>query len=257
MDLKKVGKLIKEARVASGYTQKSFANTLCISDKAVSKWERGLSFPDSYLLPKISMLLDIDIDYLIPNQIFNKDSEWCGKIIYKNNSSIKENTLIYDKPLIFYQLSYFMLAGITNIIIKGCNKNYINSLKLEKYGLNISFDDNNIKNKNMMLIEGNYLLFGVNLTRKFKSCMDYHHNIQMSVDNIDIPLYFCVSENESSKDKKTFIQNQFGRGTLFFPITNKKQKDDVSTFVRIYQNNHKILIADLREIAYKRNLLVV
>ena len=41
----KVGKFIADTRKELGITQQQLANKLCISDKAVSKWERGLSFP--------------------------------------------------------------------------------------------------------------------------------------------------------------------------------------------------------------------
>lgn len=46
MDKEKMGKFISEARKKKGLTQKDLASIIYISDKAVSKWERGLSFPD-------------------------------------------------------------------------------------------------------------------------------------------------------------------------------------------------------------------
>ncbi|MBQ1612683.1 MAG: helix-turn-helix transcriptional regulator, partial [Alphaproteobacteria bacterium] len=46
MDKEKFGAFIAERRKALDMTQKELADRLMISDKAVSKWERGLSFPD-------------------------------------------------------------------------------------------------------------------------------------------------------------------------------------------------------------------
>ena len=43
MDLIKIGKYIAEKRKAHGLTQKQLAEKLNLSDKSVSKWERGVS----------------------------------------------------------------------------------------------------------------------------------------------------------------------------------------------------------------------
>ncbi len=61
MDPKKVGELIHEARICKNMTQKDLAVSLHITDKAVSKWERGLSIPDISLLIPISNILDISV----------------------------------------------------------------------------------------------------------------------------------------------------------------------------------------------------
>ena len=44
MDLIKIGKYIAEKRKALGLTQKQLAEKLNMSDKSVSKWERGIDF---------------------------------------------------------------------------------------------------------------------------------------------------------------------------------------------------------------------
>ena len=46
MDLIKIGKYIAEKRKALGLTQKQLAEQLGMSDKSVSKWERGICLPD-------------------------------------------------------------------------------------------------------------------------------------------------------------------------------------------------------------------
>ncbi len=43
MDKKKFGEFIAELRKEKGYTQKELAGKLFISDKAISKWETGVS----------------------------------------------------------------------------------------------------------------------------------------------------------------------------------------------------------------------
>ena len=46
MNLEKIGKFIKERRTLKGITQEELSNKLNVSKQAVSKWERGKSFPD-------------------------------------------------------------------------------------------------------------------------------------------------------------------------------------------------------------------
>ena len=43
MDTIKTGNFIKELRKEKGFTQKELADMLYITDRAVSKWERGVS----------------------------------------------------------------------------------------------------------------------------------------------------------------------------------------------------------------------
>ncbi len=51
---KNIGKFIAQLRKEKKMTQKELANQLHITDKAVSKWERGLSCPDILLLNPIA-----------------------------------------------------------------------------------------------------------------------------------------------------------------------------------------------------------
>lgn len=65
MDQTKVGSLIRTLRQQQGMTQLALANQLGVSDKAVSKWERGLGCPDVELLPILSNLFQVDLQSLL------------------------------------------------------------------------------------------------------------------------------------------------------------------------------------------------
>ena len=54
MDNQKFGKFIKELRKKSNMTQKELGEKLNVTDKAVSKWERGLSFPDITIINSLA-----------------------------------------------------------------------------------------------------------------------------------------------------------------------------------------------------------
>lgn len=55
---------IKSMREAQGVTQEQLASALNISYQAVSKWETGVSIPDTMMLPKIAQYFDATIDSL-------------------------------------------------------------------------------------------------------------------------------------------------------------------------------------------------
>lgn len=61
MDREKTGALIAAARKARGLTQKELAERLHISDRAVSKWERGAGFPDVSLLEPLADALGLSV----------------------------------------------------------------------------------------------------------------------------------------------------------------------------------------------------
>lgn len=65
MDTEKIGSLIAKLRKEKGLTQKELANQLHITDRAVSKWERGLGCPDISLLDDLAKILEVSISSLL------------------------------------------------------------------------------------------------------------------------------------------------------------------------------------------------
>lgn len=74
MDCIKIGKYILKSRKDLKLTQKQLADMLNISDKTVSKWERGLGCPDVSILPELAKILGVTVkDILLAkdNNIIN------------------------------------------------------------------------------------------------------------------------------------------------------------------------------------------
>ena len=65
MDNTKTGAFIKALRTEKGLTQRELAERLHITDRAVSKWERGLSAPDIALLEPLAEILEVSVVELI------------------------------------------------------------------------------------------------------------------------------------------------------------------------------------------------
>ncbi len=65
IDKVKFGEFVAQLRREKGYTQKQVAAELFVSDKAVSKWERGMSMPDISLLMPLANLLGVTVTELL------------------------------------------------------------------------------------------------------------------------------------------------------------------------------------------------
>lgn len=59
------GEFLSLQRKKKGYTQKDLAQRLFVSDKAVSKWERGVSMPDISLLIPLADILEVTVTELL------------------------------------------------------------------------------------------------------------------------------------------------------------------------------------------------
>ena len=65
IDKAKFGSFLSALRKENGLTQKEVAQKVSVSDKAVSKWERGLSLPDITLLIPLAELFGITVTDLL------------------------------------------------------------------------------------------------------------------------------------------------------------------------------------------------
>lgn len=73
--MNETGSLITQLRKEKNLTQKELADTLGVTDKAVSKWETGKSYPDVALLPKLTSALGVSVDVLLANEKNFKEVE--------------------------------------------------------------------------------------------------------------------------------------------------------------------------------------
>lgn len=60
-----MGEIISTLRKEKSMTQKDIANQLGITDKAVSKWERDIAFPDTATIPKLAEILGVSVEELM------------------------------------------------------------------------------------------------------------------------------------------------------------------------------------------------
>ena len=85
MDQIKIGRFIAERRKKASLTQMQLAEKLGITDKAISKWERGIAMPDTSIMLKLCDILGISVNELL-----------CGEKIDMENNNQKNEQLLLD-----------------------------------------------------------------------------------------------------------------------------------------------------------------
>ena len=85
MDLIKIGKFISSKRKAKELTQLTLAEKLGVTDRAVSKWERGKGLPDASIMLELCEILEISVNELL-----------CGEDIDMENNKEKNEQVLVD-----------------------------------------------------------------------------------------------------------------------------------------------------------------
>ena len=107
MDLKKIGKFIAENRKKAGFSQESLAEELDISNRSISKWERGICLPETSKMPALCKLFNITINDLFSGEIVDmKDS---SKKLEENLFTLAKEKEQKDKQLLALE---WVLGGI-------------------------------------------------------------------------------------------------------------------------------------------------
>ena len=104
MDFELLGRLIKEARISSGFTQSDVANLLHITSQNVSSWERGKSKIDIDSLVSLCEIYKIDFIDLMDQVTNKKNSE--------SNQIDSEEKLKYRIELL---TDFFIKAGYIEV----------------------------------------------------------------------------------------------------------------------------------------------
>ena len=84
MDQLKIGKFIADCRKQKSLTQMQLSEKLGITDKAVSKWERGIAMPDTSIMLELCDILSISVNELLSGE----------KISMENNNQKNEQLLL-------------------------------------------------------------------------------------------------------------------------------------------------------------------
>lgn len=111
MNGEKIGKFIAQCRKRKNLTQEQLAEKLGISDRAVSKWERGLNMPDASLMLELADILDISVNELLSGETI-KEKEYINKA-EENLTYLKERNDEYTKKLLYFEVVLGYTCSIT------------------------------------------------------------------------------------------------------------------------------------------------
>ncbi|SDB33597.1 Helix-turn-helix domain-containing protein [Pseudobutyrivibrio sp. YE44] len=96
LDQKKIGEFVSSIRKEKGYTQKQLADSIGVSDKAISRWETGRGLPDTSIMPELCRILEININELLSGEHLSAE-DYDGKAeknmveLMKNNENYRKN----------------------------------------------------------------------------------------------------------------------------------------------------------------------
>lgn len=112
MDPKSTGLRIAEKRKEKGLNQIQLGEILNVSNRTVSKWEKGDGYPDITLLPDIADALGITIDELLTGETRNNENVINETVLSKKDKLLHEFKIIFIISL-FLSIFSSMLGGIT------------------------------------------------------------------------------------------------------------------------------------------------
>ncbi len=111
MDQLKIGRFIAQRRKDVGLTQLQLAEALGITDRAVSKWERGKSLPDASLMLPLCKILQITVNDLLHGEVISMEN-------YNNEMEQKLLELVEEKKQSDRRLlTLEWVVGILSLII--------------------------------------------------------------------------------------------------------------------------------------------
>lgn len=115
MDLEKIGKFITKKRQENNFTQESLAEKLDISNRSISKWERGICLPDANNMARLCKLFNISYNELLSGEeISQKDYKQHSEKLLEEFSKIETLT---NKKFFLYENVIGYMSTIPFLIL--------------------------------------------------------------------------------------------------------------------------------------------
>ena len=112
MNIDKIGKFISERRKLKKLTQEQLAEKLNISDRAISKWERGICLPDASTMIPLCKILDISVNELLSGEMIKEKNYKTDELLVELSKREEEK----DK-LIFISMYIIIFTSLILFLI--------------------------------------------------------------------------------------------------------------------------------------------
>lgn len=217
MDYNKIGSFIAEARKERKLTQKELADFLHITDRAVSKWERGKGCPDISLMEDLSKVLDISIIEILKGEKINSKNKINNEDITYSLNYVEKN--IKEKTINILNIASIVIITIIGVVLLLYNLKiyfYLN----QNYYTNVFFANNEEKvifysTKNKLDIISNSQ--GKYSDNEYKTIMEIVNYIKSNSD-IDSEYNLFAKKNYTYKDMRNFAdkESNYNISSIFY-----------------------------------------
>lgn len=200
-DKKTFGSFIKEKRINKNYSQKDLAELLYVTESAVSKWERGVTYPDITLITDICRVLEISEKELIQS---SDDTEYL-KIKRDSDKFKKLKKVLFWTFNISYSIAV-LVCFIVNLAVNHTLSWFFIVLAsiLVAYTFCPTITWVYEKFKKLLFIGSTF----VSLFLLFLTCSIYTHNYWFMIPTIGVLLgYFIIFYPVLFKCQKKYLDN--------------------------------------------------
>lgn len=280
MDNKKIAKFILTLRKEKGLTQEELADLIPIGRAAVSKWERGITIPDSSVLLRLSEIFKVNInEILLGERINSQNKEEANKFtldlftqMQKGSKNIKL-LIIGLLILLFLFLSYYFISSYKKIrvytinnsneffeidegmLIRTKNKTYFKIGKINPANVSVIFSnigiyylDKDKKEHLLFSVKGNEDIVFEDINNKYFQDKE----IKQILDNLYIRLIY----NEVlEKSFKLEVKEDYVNKEIIF---NKNSNDinSLDYFKDVFKNNKEYYLSYINSLIYlkKQNI---
>lgn len=186
MDQIKIGKFIQNKRKEKNITQQELAETLNITDRAISKWENGKCMPDVGIMQELCEILNITINDLFSGEVVNmKDTE---KKLEENLLEMTRQKEEKDRQL----LSLEIFIGVISSVIFVGSVLLVGWLELSKLPAIIIITISSI-----LFLVGMGLALRIEQTAGYYECKNCHHKYVPTYQSV----FFAQHINRTRKMK--------------------------------------------------------
>ena len=195
MDLIKIGKFIAEKRKNLGLTQRQLAEKLGMSDKSVSKWERGICLPDVSVYSDLCQILGISInEFLAGEDIVHED------IIQKSEENIIGIASESKRKQNYLKMIIYLLLAISILAISIIGVSAYRSNRPQNYIVPVEKDSIEMETAKLLSGPDGAYIYKFTTTDEYKNLKLYYskyhsgvfqdkENIELGFEGMDSPEY--------------------------------------------------------------------
>ncbi len=223
-DMNKMGKHIAELRKKKGYTQKKLGDLIDVSDKTISKWEKGVIAPDITILSSLASTLDITVEELL----LGEEKQELDTV-----EAINVYSKITKRKLIKHFLIFILLIALCTFFVFRIENYYSWHLtQLYNDGPIYSFGYLLNNNKESKLVINNI---------KFDEGFFQDNNISNNIKYMEISIFYNDEILFNEKHEYTnpvARENVFDNYIISFDTNHKITKNGLKVYVIIIDDNN-------------------